>query len=75
MKLTEHEKYILDLARKAVDYWERGDPVKDAIDDYEINEALELLVKLADNTKVIYEMSNREYARNEYAKKQANAYK
>jgi hypothetical protein len=52
MCLTDHEKDVLGLARKAVENCYNGDPVKDAIDDYEIKEALELLVKLADMEKL-----------------------
>jgi len=46
--LTKAEQKTLELARKAVRYLNNGNPMKDAIDDDEVADALELLIKLAD---------------------------
>lgn len=51
MRLTKAEKQTLELARKAVEYAKNGDPIKDCIDDSEIIDAIELLVKLSECIK------------------------
>lgn len=48
MNLSDAQKAIVEKARKAVRFAENGDPVKDAIDDDEIVDALRLLVQVAD---------------------------
>lgn len=49
--LTDYELNLLDVVEKAVAYDENGDPIKDAIEDYQIIDALVLLLKLSGKRK------------------------
>lgn len=48
MNLSKKEKALLAKVRRAVEFAKNGDPIKDVMDDWEIPEALELLIKLHD---------------------------
>lgn len=52
MELNDAQKATIEKCRKAVRFADNGDPVKDAIDDDEIVDALRLLVRLADSGEV-----------------------
>lgn len=45
-RTTEARSLLMEKVRKAVLYWDRGDPMRDAIDDDDIGQALSLLVGL-----------------------------
>jgi hypothetical protein len=49
MKLSKKEQALITKVRRAVEFAENGDPIKDVMDDLDIREALELLVKFADD--------------------------
>ena len=48
MDLSGAQKATIEKTRKAVKFADNGDPIKDAIDDDEIVDALRLLVRFAD---------------------------
>jgi hypothetical protein len=45
-EMNDRDRAIMAKVQKAVRYLNNGDPLKDAIDDYEVAEALELLTKM-----------------------------
>lgn len=47
MKLSKAEKHTLDLAKKAIEYLDNGDPLKDVMSNRDIEDAIALLVKIA----------------------------
>ena len=49
MELSDAQKATIEKCRKAVKFADNGDPIKDAIDDDEILDALRLLVRFTDS--------------------------
>jgi hypothetical protein len=49
-ELTAADSDLLVKVRKAVEYENNGDPMRDVIDRYEIIDALALLVRLTDTS-------------------------
>lgn len=48
MKLSEKDQSLLGMVRTAIEFAENGDPINDVMDDADIREALELLIKFDD---------------------------
>jgi len=48
MRISKKERLLIAKVKEAVEFAANGDPMKDVIDDDEIREALELLIKILD---------------------------